>query len=85
MGKGIEVQMIWQELGEPLPVELTTANSVTKEHEMYAVFLEAQNAQIRVNNALLKGSVTSRQFFGKTMSTAFLALSETWVTPKGIS
>ena len=25
----------------------------------------------------------SRQFFGRTMSTAFLAFSETWVTPAG--
>ncbi len=85
MGRGIEVQMIWQELGAPLPIELTAANSITKEHEMYAVFLEARKAQIRVNNAPLKGLVTSRQFFGKTMSTAFLALSETWVTPTGKS
>ena len=85
MGKDVEVQMIWKDLGSPLPVELTKANSVTKAHEMYAVFLEAQEAQIMVNNTPLKGSVASRQFFGKTMSTAFLALSETWVTPKDMS
>ena len=82
LGKDVEVHMIWQELGTPLPVELTMANSVTKAHEMYAVFLEAKAAQIMVNNSPLKGSVASRRFFGKTMSTAFLALSETWVTPK---
>ena len=85
IGKGVEVQMIWKDLGSPLPVELTQANSVTKAHEMYAVFLEAQDAQIMVNNTPLKGSVSSRHFFGKTMSTAFLALSETWVTPIDMS
>ena len=84
IGKNIEIQMIWQELGSPLPVELTKANSVTKAHEMYAVFLEAKKAHIRINNTPLRGNVASRQFFGRTMSTAFLALSETWVTPNKI-
>lgn len=85
IGKDIEVQMIWKKLGSPIPVELTKANSVTMAHEMYAVFLEAQEAEIIVNNTPLKGTVVSRQFFGKTMSTAFLALSETWVSPKDMS
>ena len=31
----------------------------------------------------LEGAVVDRQFFGRTMSTAFLAFSETWVTPAG--
>ncbi len=85
LGKGIEVQMIWEDLQTPLPVELTKDNSVTKAHEMYAVFLEAQNAQITINNTPCRGRVATRQFFGKQMSTAFLALSETWVTPQEMS
>jgi hypothetical protein len=56
-------------------------NSATKAHEMYSVFLEAKSAAVSVNGTQLPGSVQSRQFFGRTMSTAFLAFSETWVTP----
>jgi hypothetical protein len=34
-----------------------------------------------INGAPLPGQIADRQFFGRTMSTAFLAFSETWVTP----
>jgi hypothetical protein len=70
-------------MGTPIPVEVTVENSATKAHEMYSVFLEAKSADIKVNGTSLPGSVQSRQFFGRTMSTAFLAFSETWVTPQG--
>ncbi|WP_319544545.1 hypothetical protein [Ruegeria conchae] len=80
-GSGVTLDMIWQDMGPPLPVEVTRENSATKEHEMYSVFLEAKQAQVRINGTALRGQVADRQFFGRTMSTAFLAFSETWVTP----
>lgn len=80
-GSGVTTEMVWRGLGAPLPVEVTKENSATKEHEMYSVFLEAADASIVVNGTPLKGSVQDRPFFGRTMSTAFLAFSETWVTP----
>ncbi len=80
-GSGVTLEMIWQDMGPPIPVEVTVENSATKEHEMYSVFLEAKSADIKVNGTSLPGSVQNRQFFGRTMSTAFLAFSETWVTP----
>ena len=82
-GSGVTLDMIWRDLGAPIPVEVTVENSATKEHEMYSVFLEAKSAEIVVNGQSLPGSVQNRQFFGRTMSTAFLAFSETWVTPEG--
>ncbi|NKB63452.1 MAG: hypothetical protein GKR95_15470 [Gammaproteobacteria bacterium] len=82
-GSGVTLEMIWQNMGPPLPVEVTVENSATKEHEMYSVFLEAKSAQISVNGTRLPGHAQERQFFGRTMSTAFLAFSETWVTPEG--
>jgi len=82
-GAGVTLEMTWLNLGPPLPVEVTRENSATKEHEMYSVFLEAKQAEIKVNGTPLKGAVQTRQFFGRTMSTAFLAFSETWVTPAG--
>lgn len=81
-GSGVTLEMIWRDLGSPLPVEVTKENSATKAHEMYSVFLEAGNAQIVINGTPLAGTVADRQFFGRKMSTAFLAFSETWVTPE---
>ncbi|MFU0507051.1 hypothetical protein [Pseudaminobacter sp. NGMCC 1.201702] len=80
-GSGVTVEMVWRDMGPPLPVELTKQNSATKEHEMYSLFLEAKQAQVIVNGTPLVGIVTERQFFGRTMSTAFLAFSETWISP----
>jgi hypothetical protein len=80
-GSGITLEMHWSDMGDPIPVEVTVENSATKAHEMYSVFLEAKSAAVSVNGTQLPGSVQSRQFFGRTMSTAFLAFSETWVTP----
>jgi hypothetical protein len=80
-GSGIILEMKWLDMGPPIPVEVTRENSATREHEMYSVFLEAGAAEIIVNGTALPGSVQSRQFFGRSMSTAFLAFSETWVTP----
>ncbi len=81
-GSGVTLEMIWEDMGPPLPVEVTKENSATKEHEMYSVFLEAKKAQVRINGTALRGRVADRQFFGRKMSTAFLAFSETWVTPQ---
>ena len=81
-GSGVTLELVWRDMGPPIPVEVTVANSATKEHEMYSVFLEAAEAQIIINGTPLPGAVADRQFFGRTMSTAFLAFSETWVTPK---
>ena len=80
-GSGVTLEMIWEDMGPPIPVEVTKENSATKAHEMYSVFLEAKRAQIVINGAPLPGKIVDRQFFGRTMSTAFLAFSETWVTP----
>ena len=80
-GSGVEAKLLWQDLQEPLPAEISRENSPTGAHEMYSVFLEARSAEVSVNGARLAGQVASRQFCGRTMSTAFLAFSETWVTP----
>jgi hypothetical protein len=81
-GADTEMELVWRDMGPPLPVEVTAENSATKAHEMYSVFLEAGSAEIRLNGTDLPGAVGRRQFFGRDMSTAFLAFSETWVTPE---
>ena len=77
----VTVQMTWKDLQPPMAVEVGPNESATKAHDMYAVFLEATDARITINGTALQGQVVNRQFFGRTMSTAFLALSETWVNP----
>lgn len=80
-GGGLEVVMEWRRLGDPMAVEVGPEDCATREHDMYSVFLEAAEASISVNGRTFPGRVADRLFFGKTMSTAFLALSEIWVTP----
>ncbi len=82
-GSGVTLEMVWRDMGAPIPVEVGVENSATKEHEMFSVFLEAGAAEVIINGTPLPGTVAERQFFGRRMSTAFLAFSETWVTPKG--
>jgi hypothetical protein len=80
--RDVEARMVWEDLGEPFAVEVPKQQSATGEHEMYSLFVEAKQARIVVNGSTLPGKVSTRQFFGKTMSTAFLAFSETWLTPE---
>lgn len=79
--EGLTAAMTWSDTAEPMAVEVTPETSATGRHDMYSLFFEAREARIEVNGDRLSGSVSTRQFFGKTMSTAFLAFSETWVRP----
>ena len=46
---------------------------------MVSIFLEARAAQVTLAGQRLEGQVADRQLFGRTISTAFLAFSETWI------
>ena len=78
---GLSLRMTWREIGPAFAVEVGPDQSATGRHDMYSLFMEAREAEIAVNDAALTGGVFTRPFFGIAMSTAFLALSETWVTP----
>ena len=84
-GSGVTLEMIWRDMGPPSAGRSHGGElGHPKEHEMYSVFLEAKQAEIVVNGTpAVRAAVQNRQFFGRTMSTAFLAFSETWVTPEG--
>ena len=81
MAGDLSARMTWSDTMEPMAVEVTPETSATGKHDMYSLFFEAKQAKIEVNGDRLSGNVSTRQFFGKTMSTAFLAFSETWVQP----
>ena len=78
---GCTAEMRWTELGSPFAVEVGPKDCATGAHDMYSVFMEAQSASITLNGAPLSGQVCERLFFGRKMSTAFMAVSETWVIP----
>ena len=81
VSEAVRLQMTWKGIKAPMAVEVGPEASATKAHDMYAVFAEATDASITINGTNLPGEVATRQFFGQTISTAFLALSETWVSP----
>jgi hypothetical protein len=77
----LKAVMTWDRLGEPFAVAVMPEQSATGAHEMVSTFLEAKEASISVGGKRIAGEVMTRQFFGRTMSTAFLAFAETWITP----
>lgn len=79
-GGDVEIALTWRELGLPFAVDVDKDQSATGEHQMYSLFVEAGSAEIAVNGRVLKGNVYPRQFFGRPMSSAFLAFSETWLS-----
>ena len=76
----VEVSLTWKDFSEPFAVDVGKEQSATGEHQMYSLFVEAGAAEIIVNDRVLKGNVYPRRFFGRSMSSAFLAFSETWIS-----
>lgn len=77
----VVLRMTWRDIGKPFGVEVGPELCATKRHDMYSLFMEAKRAEIAINDRLLPGKAFTRPFFGSEISTAFLALSETWVSP----
>ena len=74
-----EVVMTWEGLGAPYAVDMPVEAGPTKAHQMYSLFLDAEDAHVTVNGRRLNGKVVQRDFAGTRKSTAFLAFSETWM------
>jgi len=74
-------EMAWEQLGTPFAVEARKEQSSTGTHDVVGIFLEARAAQITLAGESLDGQVAQRPMFGRTISTAFLAFSETWIKP----
>jgi len=79
--RDLVAEMTWEEPGVPFAVEVNADQSATGTHEMYSIFVEAKAASVTLAGGRLGGQVVNRQLFGRTISTAFLAFSETWVKP----
>ncbi|GAA5231868.1 hypothetical protein FOZ76_14930 [Verticiella sediminum] len=75
----LEVVMTWEGLGTPYAVDMPAEKGPTGRHEMYSLFLDAEQASVTVNGRALEGKVAYRGFDGGRKRSAFLAFSETWV------
>lgn len=79
--EGATVALRWESLGTPFAADVPPAMSATGQHQMLSVFVEAQSATIRLNDAALPGQVITRDFLGQRMRTSFLAFCEAWIEP----
>jgi hypothetical protein len=82
-GGGRDVLLYWEKLGHCAAVTLPAAQSATGRHQMISVFIDVHRAGGSVDGASLPGEVFPRQHLGRTSTTAFLALSETWIEVDG--
>ena len=78
-GRGVEVSLSWEDLGEPFVVIIPKEKSPTGKHALLSLFVDARRATATVNGRTLKGHPVPREFAGRQSSTAFLAYAETWL------
>jgi hypothetical protein len=75
----LTITLTWSGLGEPFCFAFPPENSATGRHYMPSLFVPCADASIAVNGRKLKGKPVPRDIAGRTISTAMLALSETWI------
>jgi hypothetical protein len=80
-GEGVEVTLSWEELGPPVLVSLEPGQSPTGRHRVLSLLVPAGRITARVNDRELRGQAVPRDIAGRRGSSAFLAFSETWVSP----
>ena len=81
-GGGINVRLLWEELGEPKALELPPSLTGPKDREMFTLLIESRKASIIVNGETLKGELGTRVQAGLETTTAFLYFAETWIWPE---
>lgn len=79
-GQDGQVELEWEDLAPSYYAHIPS-DATTTGHEIFALYVEAQRARIRVNGYEARGVPAIRDFHGRPASTAFLAFSETWVMP----
>jgi hypothetical protein len=68
-------------LRRPYCVDVPPTQSGTGKHQMYSLFIHADEGRVLVDGRALPGKVWDRPFLGGTGRTAFLAFAETWLSP----
>ena len=75
----LEVCLTWRGLGEPFCFALPPERSATGKHHMPSLFVGCEDATVTVNGRTLPGRVIPHEITGRTITTAMLAFSETWI------
>lgn len=75
----LTVELAWKGLGEPFCFAFPPDKSATGRHHMPSLFVGCESASITVNGRALPGRPVPREIAGRTISTAMLAFSETWI------
>jgi len=75
----LTVELAWRDLGQPFCFALPPERSATGRHTMPSLFVGAAEATITVNGSRLPGRPVPREIAGRTITTAMLAFSETWI------
>jgi hypothetical protein len=78
-GGDLDVRLTWSGLGEPFCFALPPDKSATGKHHMPSVFVGCQDALVEVNGHTLSGTPAPREIADRTITTAMLAFSETWI------
>ena len=81
-GGGINVRLVWEELGEPKALELPPSLTGPKDRELFTLLIESRKASIMVDGKPLKGELGTRVQAGLETTTAFLYFAETWIWPE---
>ena len=79
----LTVELAWKGLGEPFCFAFPPDKSATGRHHMPSLFVGCETATITVNGRALPGKPVPREIAGRTISTAMLAFSETWIRTSG--
>jgi hypothetical protein len=75
----LTVRLTWSGLGDPFCFALPPDKSATGKHHMPSLFVGCRDATINVNGRALPGKPVPREIAGRTITTAMLAFSETWI------
>ncbi|MEM7171704.1 MAG: hypothetical protein AAF530_16150 [Pseudomonadota bacterium] len=74
-----QIELLWEDLGEPVALELPPSLTGPKDREMYTLLVESRRASISINGRKLKGEPAPRVQAGIETTTAFLYFAETWM------
>ena len=75
----LTVRLTWSGLGKPFCFALPPDKSATGKHYMPSLFVGCREATVTVNGRVLTGGPVPREIAGRTITTAMLAFSETWI------
>ena len=75
----LTVRLTWSGLGKPFCFALPPDKSATGKHHMPSLFVGCRDATVAVNGRNLPGEPVPREIAGRTITTAMLAFSETWI------